>query len=948
MKIAINVLVIFCSLFSPLTAKDTSLFPLFSYAKHKTIKGGHQHVEPSPEFEIILDPPLETVLVSRHHSLKIRLRNGLEVFLISDPKVKQSAASISIDVGSWNDPKEAPGLAHFVEHLLFMGSKKYPNEADFCRYVGERGGEYNAFTSHDRTVYGFCVNHEGFDGGLDRLAHFFIDPNFSNSSILREKKAVNHEFEDNIENDAVRIWRVLKETGNTTHPNATFSCGNLASLQNVTQDYVMDWFLDHYKASSMHLVLISPYSLNDMCQMCVRSFSAIAPGKGMKYTYQAPFVSDKQKGHMIYIHPSFKSRSLQMIWEVPKNLLDKFSIVPLQLIKLALDYDGKKSLAGILREKQLANDVGIDYWKVEKDHVLFLIEFALTKQGVLAKDEVIKECFQCLKSLQISGIPGYLFDHLYYADKANRQYTTPANVFSFAMDTALSLVEEDLDTFPFKTSVPSVFDEEKQKKFLQFLSPYDCIFFLMAPEQELSIKASQLEKWMKTPYSIRAIPDDKLNEWYLVDSHQNMQVRPPFNEKKEEIENPWENEKVVPETQLVYSSERAKIHLTYTEQPTEDSVTAFFSISNPICKFSPKHSALGWLFASYVQKKLPELISEDDHALSWHFMPVDEEFYLYIKAFGEKKMEAIQSFFHQVRHLPLDKELLENLRNQYTESYPGDPDLIEMAQNVFLSVLNPSFHTHSDILSAMSEISEKEYVDFTEEFFNKVTIEGVFHGNLSKEQTLSLWYTLENQIYKELNAWEDFDYRFELSESLDWEIPLVIHKKTHRIGNALLLVINLAKSQRETWAIQKILTQVLQEDFFEELRTKQQLAYKLFSWGETYQDRLLHYFAIQSTSYSPNDLHAKLEIFLDRWCRNFTFKVSKERIHLVRHMLILALQREKATNIPSDQIRWINASIQTLKSISYDDVKRAAKDMFSSDNQKRVAVFIEGECLNKE
>jgi hypothetical protein len=104
-------------------------------------------------------------------------------------------------------------MAHFVEHLLFMGNKKYPQEADFSRFIGDRGGYYNAFTSHDRTVYGFSINHEGFEGALDRLSCFFKYPNFSQDTISREMNAVHHEFEDEIENEGLRLWRIIKETG---------------------------------------------------------------------------------------------------------------------------------------------------------------------------------------------------------------------------------------------------------------------------------------------------------------------------------------------------------------------------------------------------------------------------------------------------------------------------------------------------------------------------------------------------------------------------------------------------------------------------------------------------------------------------------------------------------------------------------------------------------------
>lgn len=61
----------------------------------------------------------------------LMLKNGLKVLLISDPETDRSAAAMDINVGHMQDPWELPGLAHFCEHMLFLGTEKYPTENDF-------------------------------------------------------------------------------------------------------------------------------------------------------------------------------------------------------------------------------------------------------------------------------------------------------------------------------------------------------------------------------------------------------------------------------------------------------------------------------------------------------------------------------------------------------------------------------------------------------------------------------------------------------------------------------------------------------------------------------------------------------------------------------------------------------------------------------------------------
>ena len=62
------------------------------------------------------------------------LDNGIRVYLLSDPKFNVSAASMSVEVGSLQDPNERQGLAHFLEHMLFLGTKKYPDVDESSTY----------------------------------------------------------------------------------------------------------------------------------------------------------------------------------------------------------------------------------------------------------------------------------------------------------------------------------------------------------------------------------------------------------------------------------------------------------------------------------------------------------------------------------------------------------------------------------------------------------------------------------------------------------------------------------------------------------------------------------------------------------------------------------------------------------------------------------------------
>ena len=177
---------------------------------------------------------------------KFTLDNGLKVILVSNPKYNISAASMHVKVGSLSDPSDAQGLAHFLEHLLFLGTEKYPDVEDYKMYLSNNGGYSNAYTAEDHTNYLFEVIHEAFEGGLDRFSQFFIAPAFNPDYTKREQNAVNSEFQKNLEHDYWRMRQIKRTIYNSDHPNNHFEIGSLETLEKVDRQVLLD-FHQKYK-----------------------------------------------------------------------------------------------------------------------------------------------------------------------------------------------------------------------------------------------------------------------------------------------------------------------------------------------------------------------------------------------------------------------------------------------------------------------------------------------------------------------------------------------------------------------------------------------------------------------------------------------------------------------------------------------------------------------------
>ncbi|GFY98228.1 insulinase (Peptidase family M16) family protein [Actinidia rufa] len=140
---------------------------------------------------------------------RIVLHNSLQALLISDPETDKCAACMEVGIGSFSDPEGLEGLAHFLEHMLFYASEKYPLEDSYSKYITEHGGSTNAFTASEHTNYYFDVNADCFEEALDRFAQFFIKPLMSPDATMREIKAVDSENQKNLLSDGWRMNQIV-------------------------------------------------------------------------------------------------------------------------------------------------------------------------------------------------------------------------------------------------------------------------------------------------------------------------------------------------------------------------------------------------------------------------------------------------------------------------------------------------------------------------------------------------------------------------------------------------------------------------------------------------------------------------------------------------------------------------------------------------------------------
>src|SRR5258706_9206703 len=97
---------------------------------------------------------------------RFTLDNGLRVLLVSDPKFNKSGASLVVNTGQIDDPRDTEGLAHFLEHMLFLGTEKYPEVTEYGNFIKSNGGYNKAHNSPHQTNLPFEVRPAALEGAL--------------------------------------------------------------------------------------------------------------------------------------------------------------------------------------------------------------------------------------------------------------------------------------------------------------------------------------------------------------------------------------------------------------------------------------------------------------------------------------------------------------------------------------------------------------------------------------------------------------------------------------------------------------------------------------------------------------------------------------------------------------------------------------------------------------
>lgn len=779
------------------------------------------------------------------------LDNGLRVLLVSDPKFNKSGASLVVNVGQIDDPADREGQAHFLEHMLFLGTEKYPEVSAYGNYMRSNGGYNNAYTTSDHTNYQFEVRHDAFEGGLDRFAQFFIAPLFTPEFTGREVNAVHNEAMRHVQNDSRRITGVSREIYTPGSGESKFSTGTKETLAGATPQKVREFYEAHYSSDRMALCLAGKASLDELEKYARQYFSAIPRRNIPAVVREAKFLPRKPALRLAFVEPVKELRQLQLEFVFPATRPD-FASKPDELVSQLISYPGAGGLVEWLKREGLANGAGGGVWERTGDYGSFMLSVTLTPTGQQEYSKVLGAVMSYLQHLRASPFPAD-----FYRDRARiAALTETYSNRGEGADLATRLANQAL-FYPLEVAERAAVawgapDEAAYRRLLDALTPDNMLVTLAAK----GLPTDKKERIYGTAYSYRedagaayaALLSPPKIAFALPGANRFM---PGDTALLPERPLPLINE---PGIQLYYAED------TEFQRPQTTLIYRFV----PVRKVATvENTALLNLYGACLRDSLDA--AEGDASLAGLESSVEnslEGLRLMTTGYGDSPARYVTHVAGQLRTFTLTPQRFEAVKEAVLRglrSY-NETEAYVLARDRRDAMAREFHYLPSELLARTTTATWADVQGFAKEFFASGALEAVVHGHMPPEAAVATTREVAARIGAKAAPGGNLLRRRHLV--IDPKENIVDAGAIAGVNSAFIRDYLLPDDSPATRAAAVVLANFVGEPFYTELRTKQQLGYIVGSSAGASLRHRYFTFTVQSSGYAPDELQRRAEAFI--------------------------------------------------------------------------------------
>ncbi|MBM7073024.1 insulinase family protein [Shewanella sp. 202IG2-18] len=876
----------------------------------------------------------------------LTLENDLKIVLIEDKNASKSAVSLTVNVGHFDDPKARPGMAHFLEHMLFLGTEKYPDSGSFHAFVNQHGGNNNAWTGTEHTSFFSTIIPSAFDDLLDRFSQFFIAPLFDAELVERERNAIDSEYSLKLKEDLRRIYEVSKETSNQDHPFSKFSVGNLQTLagepENLRQELV-SFYEDLYSANLMTLCIVSSETLATQEKLAHKYFSNIKNKQLEKQYPDVAVYGEDQQQKLIKIIPLKKQKHLTISFTLP-NIEQYYRTKPLTFISHLLGNENSGSLLSYLKEKSWANHLssggGISGYNFKE----FAIHYQLTDLGIENIDEIVRVTLEYIQLITAEGLKSWRYEERANLLKQAFEYQEPTKSGDLASHVSLNLQHYDFEDVLFGDYRMDELVEEEALELVSQLKVNKMRLTLIALDQPIN----QTSHWYSTNYAVDDFTIAQLVKW--------RDIQPRTEIHLPEV-NPYILEDVIPRftdyateiPEVISESKGFRLWHLKDQEFQVPKGHMYFAIDSLHGSSSARHAMLTRLYIEMLLDNLTEhTYAAEVAGLGYHIYPHQAGLTLHVSGFTPKQYKLLMVIIEKARERNFSETRFKYIKRQLGRSWGNISKTRPISQ--LFSALTATMQLHSfEPLTFAHELETAtldELHQHVDDFYKATYVEGLIYGDFLKKEAEQISQRI-TKLLTLVSAPSDESTR-ELVNITN-RGTLVRELEIEHQDNAILIYYQSKQTNTHKMAMFSLLNQAISSAYFHELRTQQQLGYVV---GTNYLPLNRHpgiIFYIQSPTVTPDQLLTKIDQFLADYAKTLLNESEKDWSETKQGLINSIMQHEPNLKTRSQRL-WSSIGnkdydftqrekvVEELKQITQQDMQQFISNKLTEVNCDRVVL----------
>ncbi|KAH0884687.1 hypothetical protein HID58_060783 [Brassica napus] len=872
---------------------------------------------------------------------RIVLENSLEVLLISDPETDKCAASMNVSVGSFSDPEGLDGLAHFLEHMLFYASEKYPEEDSYSKYVTEHGGSRNAYTSRENTNYHFDINTDSFDEALDRFAQFFIKPLMSADATMREINAVDSEYQKNLLYDSRRLDQLKKHLSREDHPYHKFSTGNMETLHVWpeakgidTRKELFKFYDKHYSASIMHLVVYGKENLDKTQGLVEETFQEIRNTNKSIPIYPGQPCTPDHLQVLVKAVPIKQGHKLTVSWPVTPSI-HHYEEAPCGYLGHLIGHEGEGSLFHALKTLGWATGLYAGESDVTIDYSFFDVSVDLTDAGHEHMQDILGLLFRHIKHLQQSGVSQWIFDEVLLSAicEAEFHYQAKIDPFSYAM-----AISRNMKIYPTKhwlvgSSLPSRFNPDFVEKVLNELSPSNVRIFWRSKKFEG--QTDETEPWYNTAYSFEYITEFTIQEW--VQSAPDVKLHLPvpnvFIPTDFSLKDVKDKD-IFP----VLLRKTSFSRLWYKPDTKFFKPKAYVKtdFNCPLANTSPDAVVLSNIFVWLLVDCLNEYAYYARAAgLNYGLSLSGNGFELYLDGFNHKLRILLEAIMQKIAKFEVKPDRFSVIKETMTKAYQNIKfqQPYEQAMSYCSMVLQDRTWPWTEQLDALTHLEAEDLVNFVPMLLSRTFVECYVAGNVEKNEAESMVKHIEDVLFNDPKPISRpiFPSQTMISRvvELGTKIKCFYHQEGSNLSDESSALVHYIQVHQDEFAMNsklQLFRLIAKQATFHQLRTVEQLGYITSLNQSNHSGVYGVQFIIQSPVKGPGHIDLRVESLL-KDLESKLYKISDEEFKSnVTALIDMKLEKHKNLNEESS-FYWREIKSGTFKFNRKDEEVDALREL---------------------